>query len=267
MSYELVEFENSFRESKQDLGDGPFYEGALACTTIDGYPAGEDAQGQVVCRIWLTTDFKFIIDWIDPLYKSNQTVSELIEESKKEMCEEYGLDELAGREDPTKVSICRKLPDGTEVVITLNPKEMERVYYTQQAIFQMEDAKNYFEEYCKHQGMPGADKVFETEGAAKVFFQELQQKFEGQKDGNIPEDSLWLLIVEQMVMTELIPIWREKLVALIKKDATIIRKMAEAMQERGYEKVLTSDNYQSILTGKGSFGIIIFLMKEFVWKN
>lgn len=82
---DYVFFENSYLMQKDDLErDCP----ALACGTIDGYPADEDGQGTVICNVWLLSDRKFLIDWHHDGYRSDKRVLELIEETKKLLLEE-----------------------------------------------------------------------------------------------------------------------------------------------------------------------------------
>ena len=82
---ELVYFENSYWEdysvNKQ--------EDALASICIDGHPHDENAEGQVVAKVWITKHKDIIVDWHHNGYRMNETVLELIEESKKKLKEEY----------------------------------------------------------------------------------------------------------------------------------------------------------------------------------
>ena len=82
---ELVYFENSYWEDYSVNKE----EDALASIYIDGYPYDENAEGQVVAKVWITQHKDIFVDWHHNGYRMNETVLELIEESKKKLKEEY----------------------------------------------------------------------------------------------------------------------------------------------------------------------------------
>lgn len=90
MNDDLVTFENSYMQSPEQLKNDPFAQGALACITIDGFPKNDDAEGQVVCVVWLTKAGGFIVDWHHNGYRMNDTVLELIRDSKNKLMEVCG---------------------------------------------------------------------------------------------------------------------------------------------------------------------------------
>lgn len=74
----LVSFENTFfeyfgNESEDD---------AFACCSIDGHPADENESGCVVARVWITKHGDIITDWHENGYRLNDTVLNLIAETK-----------------------------------------------------------------------------------------------------------------------------------------------------------------------------------------
>lgn len=74
----LVSFENTFFEY---FGNDPNAD-AFGCCTIDGHPADENESGEVVARVWITKHGDIIVDWHENGYRLNNTVLNLIEESK-----------------------------------------------------------------------------------------------------------------------------------------------------------------------------------------
>lgn len=77
----LVKFENSYLETEESfiLDEGE----AFAAISIDGYPANEDEDGEVVAKVWCTKHGDIIIDWHDNGYRLNAEVIELINKSKE----------------------------------------------------------------------------------------------------------------------------------------------------------------------------------------
>lgn len=90
MNKDLVSFENTYIQTPEELKNDPFSDGALACVTIDGFPADEDGEGEVVCVVWLTTAGKFIVAWHHNGYRMNKSVLELVEDSKNRLLEMCG---------------------------------------------------------------------------------------------------------------------------------------------------------------------------------
>ncbi len=70
---------------------------ALAYADIDGYTADENAEGTVICRVWLLYDTKnsavkwhhnnesFIVDWHHNGYRMNDEVRKQIEQAKTKL--------------------------------------------------------------------------------------------------------------------------------------------------------------------------------------
>ncbi len=86
MEPQYVSFENGFVQGPAELGpDIP----ALACTSVDGFPADEDGQGTVICDVWMLQDRRFLVDWHDNGYRTHPSVLELIEDAKCRMAEAY----------------------------------------------------------------------------------------------------------------------------------------------------------------------------------
>jgi hypothetical protein len=81
----LVDFENNFYEEFTEYPD----EDAFACLTIDGYPLNEEESGEIVARVWITRSGDIIVDWHDNGYRMNETVLNLINESKQILKEQY----------------------------------------------------------------------------------------------------------------------------------------------------------------------------------
>ena len=76
---ELVYFENSYWEDYTIEGN----EDALASIFIDGFPEDENESGEVVVKVWITKHKDIIVDWHNNAYRMNDTVLELIEDSKR----------------------------------------------------------------------------------------------------------------------------------------------------------------------------------------
>ena len=81
----LVSFENTFFEYFENEPDNP----ALACCSIDGYPADENLPGAVVARVWITKHGDIIVDWHDNGYRLNKHVTNLIEDSRVALKQHY----------------------------------------------------------------------------------------------------------------------------------------------------------------------------------
>lgn len=63
---------------------------ALAYADIDGYPADEDGQGTVICRVWMMREKDgiypaYLIDWHYNAYRCNESVLELIKQAKEDL--------------------------------------------------------------------------------------------------------------------------------------------------------------------------------------
>lgn len=81
----MVYFENNYLEDYSISKD----EDALASISIDGFPEDENESGEVVAMVWITKHKDIIVDWHNNGYRLNDSVLELIEESKKELRERY----------------------------------------------------------------------------------------------------------------------------------------------------------------------------------
>lgn len=83
---DYVSFEcTHFAEADQD---NPDEHHALAYADIDGYPADEDAEGTVICRVWLLKEKsgiypKYLVNWHHNGYRMNKSVLELVNVAKK----------------------------------------------------------------------------------------------------------------------------------------------------------------------------------------
>ena len=71
----LVSFENSYRGEE----DGNSF------IAIDGFPDDENEEGEVVAIVWCTPHNDIVISWNNNAYRLNETVLNLIEESKREL--------------------------------------------------------------------------------------------------------------------------------------------------------------------------------------
>lgn len=63
---------------------------ALAYAEIDGYPANENAQGTVICRVWLMKEKQgiyptYLVDWHYNGYRENKSVLECIKQAKEDL--------------------------------------------------------------------------------------------------------------------------------------------------------------------------------------
>lgn len=63
---------------------------ALAYADIDGYPADENAEGTVICRVWLMREKEggyptYLVNWYHDSYRKNELVLELIRQAKKDL--------------------------------------------------------------------------------------------------------------------------------------------------------------------------------------
>lgn len=82
---EFEYFENNYwEEFNEEENDD-----ALAAITIDGFPYDENEEGEVVAKVWITKHKDILVDWHHNGYRMNETVLELIEQSKKDLKEEY----------------------------------------------------------------------------------------------------------------------------------------------------------------------------------
>lgn len=76
---ELVFFENQYWEDYTVEEN----EDALASIFIDGFPEEANESGEVVAKVWITKHKDIIVDWHNNAYRMNDTVLELIEDSKR----------------------------------------------------------------------------------------------------------------------------------------------------------------------------------------
>lgn len=89
MMKEYVSFECT-QIDKANQND-PDERNALAYADIDGYPKDEDAEGAIICRVWLlkeiSTDgsLSYIVDWHYDEYRTDDSVNELIREAEKDL--------------------------------------------------------------------------------------------------------------------------------------------------------------------------------------
>ena len=78
----LVYFENNYvndyRNNPDESEDNRVFD-----ITIDGYPEDENEEGEVVAVLILTKHNDIIVEWHDNMYRMNQNVLDLVEESKK----------------------------------------------------------------------------------------------------------------------------------------------------------------------------------------
>ena len=105
--YDLVDFENSYG----DVEDG----NEFIC--IDGYPADENAEGEVVAKVWKTKHGDIIVDWHDNGYRLNKQVLELIEDSKRQLIGEGSEGEEEKEEDGEEGRDRSPLPTWTVALI------------------------------------------------------------------------------------------------------------------------------------------------------
>lgn len=85
---ELVYFENNYWEDYTVEADRDS-EDALASIFIDGFPEDENESGEVVAKVWITKHKDIIVDWHNNMYRMNDVVLELIEDSKRLLRNEY----------------------------------------------------------------------------------------------------------------------------------------------------------------------------------
>lgn len=85
---ELAFFENNYWEDYTVEADKDS-EDALASICIDGFPEDENESGEVVAKVWITKHKDIIVDWHNNAYRMNDTVLELIEDSKRILRKEY----------------------------------------------------------------------------------------------------------------------------------------------------------------------------------
>lgn len=69
---------------------------AIAYADIDGYPADENAEGTVICRVWLMYAKEgnyptYLVDWHHNGYRMNESVMEIVNQAKKDL-EKYKED-------------------------------------------------------------------------------------------------------------------------------------------------------------------------------
>lgn len=76
---ELVFFENSYWEDYTVEEN----EDALASIFIDGFPEDANESGEVVAKVWITKHKDIVVDWHNNMYRMNNIVLELIEDSKR----------------------------------------------------------------------------------------------------------------------------------------------------------------------------------------
>lgn len=79
---ELVYFENQYWED-YTVEPNRDSEDALASIFIDGFPEDANESGEVVAKVWITRHKDIIVDWHNNAYRMNDTVLELIEDSKR----------------------------------------------------------------------------------------------------------------------------------------------------------------------------------------
>lgn len=85
---DYVSFEcNHFVESDQS---DPDERHSIAYADIDGYPADENEEGTVICRVWLLKEKEgiyptYIVDWHHNGYRMNKEVLELIKSVKEDL--------------------------------------------------------------------------------------------------------------------------------------------------------------------------------------
>lgn len=63
---------------------------ALAYAEIDGYPTDDNAQGTVICRVWLMKEKQgiyptYLVDWHYNGYRENKSVLERIKQAKEDL--------------------------------------------------------------------------------------------------------------------------------------------------------------------------------------
>lgn len=85
---DYVSFECTHFEEADPSGQDERH--ALAYADIDGHPADENAEGMVICRVWLLKGKdgiypKYLVDWHHNGYRMNESVLELVKTAKKNL--------------------------------------------------------------------------------------------------------------------------------------------------------------------------------------
>lgn len=115
MRSDCTSFENNFIQTRNELAcDNPE---AFACITIDGFPDGEDAEGAVICEVWMTIHKDVIVSWHDNGYRMHESVLKLVESSKDKLYEMWNEQ----HDDPDarcviSVYPCIEFSNGTAVI-------------------------------------------------------------------------------------------------------------------------------------------------------
>lgn len=116
MKDDYVSFENNFVQTRTELGcDNPE---AFACITIDGFPASDDdAEGTVICEVWMTVHKDVIVSWHHNGYRMHESVLELVEASKNQLYDMWNEQ----HDDPNARCVISVYPyiefaDGTAVI-------------------------------------------------------------------------------------------------------------------------------------------------------
>lgn len=73
---ELVSFENNYVDTETQEND------AIASVCIDGYPKDEDAEGTVVCEVFITKHGDIVTAWHHNGYRLNEYVLSLKKEAE-----------------------------------------------------------------------------------------------------------------------------------------------------------------------------------------
>ena len=79
---ELVYFENSYLED-YTVVENRDSEDVLMSISIDGFPEDDNKSGEVIAKVWLTKHKDIVVDWHNNMYRMNDTVLKLVEDSKK----------------------------------------------------------------------------------------------------------------------------------------------------------------------------------------
>lgn len=79
---ELVYFENSYWED-YTVVENRDSEDVLMSISIDGFPEDDSKSGEVIAKVWLTKHRDIVVDWHNNMYRMNDTVLKLVEDSKK----------------------------------------------------------------------------------------------------------------------------------------------------------------------------------------
>jgi hypothetical protein len=77
------------RKTKQNLSAIGAKTMVLTCST--NWYKNVILSGEVVAMVWITKHKDIIVDWHNNGYRLNETVLELIEDSKKELRERYAI--------------------------------------------------------------------------------------------------------------------------------------------------------------------------------